>query len=129
MCRQYDDYGLVTRDRAEGNLNSLDFGEFCEHNGESHKLDGAKTVSKTNSQTNRRPSNSVDELHAAGRQHSLMAIAQFERASMALALDKLGGIVDDAQVMSKVRLFVDVTDTFGQIYLQKDFSSHKTREE
>jgi hypothetical protein len=103
MCRRYDDYGSVTRDRAEGNLNSLDFGEFCEHNEESHKLDGAKTVSKTNSQTNRHLSNSVDELHAAGRQHSLMAIAQFERASMALALDKLGGIVDDAQVMSKVR--------------------------
>ena len=29
MCRMYNDYGSVARNRAEGNLNSVDFPEFA----------------------------------------------------------------------------------------------------
>jgi hypothetical protein len=29
MCRQYNDYGSLVRDAEEGNLNSIDFAEFC----------------------------------------------------------------------------------------------------
>lgn len=34
MCRQYNDYGSIVQDRAEKNLNSVNFPDFCEHVGE-----------------------------------------------------------------------------------------------
>ncbi|KAF1940886.1 Ent-kaurene synthase [Clathrospora elynae] len=102
MCRQYNDFGSATRDRAEGNLNSMDFEEFRERTED----DGQ-----------------VDE----DMKENLIKIAEFERASMELALGKLGSVVDDAEVMRKLQVYVDVTDTFGQIYVVKDFSSQRTK--
>jgi len=86
MCRQYNDYGSVARDHAEGNLNSVDF-----LNGE------------------------VD----AVKKQDLMWLAEYEREHLVLALTRLNGIITK-EVMEKLRLFIDVTDLYGQIYVAKD---------
>ena len=53
---------------------------------------------------------------------NLLAIAEFERESMLLALEKLKGILAD-ETVRKLQVFIDVTDAFGQIYVQQDIAS------
>ncbi|KAF1953773.1 hypothetical protein CC80DRAFT_450268 [Byssothecium circinans] len=100
MCRQYNDYGSATRDAEEGNFNSLDFPGF-------------------------RDMEYGHESSFCGTD-SLMALAEFERAGMELAKERLSSVVP-RQCMEQLQVFIDVTDMFGQVYVQKDIASRVKR--
>jgi hypothetical protein len=125
MCRQYNDYGSVARDREEKNLNSLDFEEFRSFNQSGGPVDDSNAVAKTSGASNGHSALVLADETKDEAKGELMAIAEFERLSMELAFGKLGSVVEDTKVMRKLKVFVDVTDTFGQMYVQKDFSSRK----
>lgn len=103
MCRMYNDMGSWERDRRENNLNSLHFAEFA------------------------------TEATASRQKLALYDLAQYERGCWNGALSCLQAENDakDSNSMkllgdrriSLVRLFCDVTDIYGQIYLLKDISS------
>lgn len=103
MCRMYNDYACVERDHEECNLNSLDFAEFC--------LPGRSDWHKRNE----------DEA-----KKQLMWLAEYERHGMDVALSHLGeqldGNKDGQGILNSVKLFVDVTDLYGLIYLIRDVS-------
>ena len=112
LCRQYNDYGSMARDRAEENLNSVNFPEFgtdtmADRGDESRALDATEDR-KT-----------ADENE---RKEQLMWLAQYERECLEVALGKLRGEVSEA-VMNAVDLFVRVTDLYGQIYVARDIAS------
>lgn len=119
MCRMYNDYGSLARDRAEQNLNSLDFPEF----------DCDKTM-----------------VHDEIKKAELFTMASFERSCLELALSRLDGDDRDVDKSGKARvnatdsassqaeelrtrkiqiwrMFCDVTDLYGQIYVVQDIAS------
>lgn len=109
MCRQYNDYGSAARDADEGNLNSLDFPDFC-----------------SNSPTEERAAltNGTDgKIGKEAGKAQLMEIAEFERECMQLAMGRLEQIMEDTNAMKALQVFVNVTDVFGQVYVQKDIAS------
>lgn len=59
----------------------------------------------------------------AAMKKELMEIAEFERVCMQLVLDNLRQTVESAAIIKAVEVFIDVTDLFGQIYVQKDIAS------
>lgn len=105
MCRMYNDYASVSRDRSEGNLNSLDFADF-HHSGERSGLDADMEASKT----------------------QLMWIAEYERRGMEAAMARLeeeigGGNRLGREILEAVRLFITVTDLYGEIYVIRDITN------
>ncbi|KAL8952793.1 MAG: hypothetical protein Q9222_001297 [Ikaeria aurantiellina] len=99
MCRQYNDYGSVTRDRAEWNLNSVNFPEFVRHS----------------------------EQEEEALKKEVLELAEFERESMVLAKKRLEKELEGERKMKGVKdavgVFVDVTDLYGQIYVVRDIAS------
>ncbi|GAB1309809.1 Ent-kaurene synthase [Madurella fahalii] len=93
MCRMYNDVGSVARDAAEGNLNSLDFPEFAAAN------------------------------NLAEKKKELLALAEYERDCLDEAQRRLEReILKGPSEVSKAKLavwrvFRDVTDLHGQIYV------------
>lgn len=143
MCRQYNDYGSAKRDAEECNLNSLDFPEF---RGFTDHIDGSCNAKSSGSANGADPSparltlsngalgagharkalssseNKVkDSVHTSAKD-DLMAIAEFERSCMQLALKNLSQVSPPATIR-KLQVFIDVTDMFGQIYVQRDIAS------
>ncbi|PYH87533.1 terpene synthase family protein [Aspergillus ellipticus CBS 707.79] len=114
MCRQYNDHGSIARDRAEGNLNSVNFPEFWELQ---QKTPGNETEERPVGDDN--DPRSLDTVKS-----DLMWLAEYERACCVGALDRLvretGLPVRTAGI---VRTFVDVTDLYGQIYVARDIAS------
>ncbi|KAI0598800.1 terpene synthase family protein [Biscogniauxia sp. FL1348] len=105
MCRMYNDYGSVSRDQAEGNLNSVDFPEFGGA--------GAPLPSK---------------------KQELFKMAEYERCCLNDAIARLeseaaASPVSIAGVENRKlaiwRVFYDVTDLHGQIYVIRDIASRK----
>ncbi|KAI6355127.1 hypothetical protein MCOR25_008332 [Pyricularia grisea] len=109
MCRMYNDFGSVSRDVAEGNLNSLDFPEFN------------STVADT-------------------KKEAMWELAQFERACLQEAFARLeraarkrvAGLGEKSQREIETwitcwRMFCDVTDLYGQIYVVRDMASNVVR--
>jgi hypothetical protein len=92
MCRQYNDFGSIARDRTERNINSINFPEFHDEEG---KVDEKKLKAE------------------------LFEIAEYERECLKLATSKLEEKVPQ-MVLIVFRLFVDVTDLYGQIYVARD---------
>ena len=116
MCRMYNDYGSVRRDREEGNLNSVDFPEFGigehDHEGEEKEEGEAEGMEGGMEDAGQRKE--------AAKKSELMQIATYERECMLLALQNLKAVVDEPDTMRALELFVDVTDLFGQIYVARD---------
>lgn len=112
MCRMYNDYGSLERDAAEGNLSSLNFPEFAAHSGL-----GPATATAT----------------ADRKKRELYKLAEYERGCMdeALArLDREAGAAPslaarraERRKLAIWRVFVDVTDLHGQIYVVRDIAS------
>ncbi|MCJ1387605.1 hypothetical protein MMC18_000448 [Xylographa bjoerkii] len=143
MCRQYKDYGSAKRDAEECNLNSLDFPEFRSFTSHANELNredqngsangshtsaarlahsnGALDVLAQKRQLGSSENIVNDSMHASAKD-DLMAITEFERSCMQLALKRLTQISPPATI-HKLQVFIDVTDLFGQIYVQKDIAS------
>ncbi|KAI9697360.1 MAG: hypothetical protein M1820_007866 [Bogoriella megaspora] len=92
MCRQYNDYGSVDRDKLEGNLNSIQFPEFASTSDEDAKA-------------------------------QLLILAEYERHCLDIAQERLQESELSTEVSEALRLFVRVTDLFGQIYVARDIAS------
>ena len=100
MCRMYNDFGSLARDRAEKNLNSVNFPEFG--------ADGLYT--------------SDQEL-----KDRLWRLAEYERECLGLAFARLErlslGCKRKMRVLSIFKMFSNVTDFYGQIYVVEDIAS------
>ncbi|KAJ5722104.1 Ent-kaurene synthase [Penicillium malachiteum] len=94
MCRQFNDYGSHSRDQQEHNLNSLDFADFHGN------------------------SSNVTEKH----KQDLMQIADLERNCMEMCYEYLAKETSTA-TLARIRVFIGVTDLFGQIYVARDIAS------
>lgn len=105
MCRMYNDYASVSRDRTEGNLNSLDFADF-HRDGEGGGLDADVDASKA----------------------QLMWVAEYERRGMEAAMKRLEEEIGGdnrlgREILDAVRLFISVTDLYGEIYVIRDLTN------
>lgn len=102
LCRMYNDYGSLRRDRDEKNLNSINFPDF--HGG---AVDEA-----------------TDEASLKARLH---ALAEYERGNVERAFVRLQELAQESKVqqrmMNKIRVFINVTDLYGQIYVARDIAS------
>lgn len=110
MCRMQNDLGSVRRDREEKNLNSLDFPEFRTSTDIQRSGDGGNDgVAKEGS---------ADWENQ--KRKDLLWLADHERESVELAFEKLeqSGITSYTKEM--LRLFVRVTDLYGQMYVERD---------
>ena len=95
LCRMYNDIGSMARDLLEKNLNSGDFPEFnIDH------IPQPDTVVK-------------DQIYQ---------LASYERKCLKLAMDDLKSISREP-TLRFMNTFINVTDMFGQIYVEKDIAS------
>ncbi|KAK7737349.1 hypothetical protein SLS53_006652 [Cytospora paraplurivora] len=124
LCRQYNDYGSVKRDHAEGNLNSIDFPEF--HRRQVHYNIREEERKTQNSFYPMRQKNGhrnpalVDGVEQ--RRAELMEIASYERECLDLGLQRLKGLIS-GQTERALHVFVNVTDLYGQIYAVRDINT------
>lgn len=112
MCRMYNDHGSAVRDRDEANVNSIDFPEF----------DLSEQV----------PANGDIVI----KQDKLFEVAQYERACIEEAFRRLeshGSETASAEARARKtrqmeiwRLFYNVTDFWGQMYVLRDMGSRLT---
>ncbi|MCJ1351567.1 MAG: hypothetical protein MMC33_001551 [Icmadophila ericetorum] len=121
MCRQYNDYGSAARDAEEGNLNSLNFPEFSR--GSKEHVTERNGIANGKSKNNGRVILTQSSHSPKDVKNDLMAIAEFERTCMQLALQNLTRMVPSPCTMKALEVFIDVTDLFGQIYVLKDLSN------
>lgn len=98
MCRQQNDYGSLARDRAEGNLQSADFPDLY--------LGGFD----------------ADDQKDAHAKKMLLDVAAYEHACLENAMTELGKYLDKG-VMDAIRVFIEVTDLYGQIYIVRDLNA------
>ncbi|KAM0213314.1 hypothetical protein ACHAQI_004357 [Fusarium lateritium] len=109
MCRMYNDFGSISRDEAERNVNSIHFPDFASCNRTSYEP-------------------------VESRKERLGQLAEYEQACLSHALAALerdcyrsqrknGTISIEARKLSIVRLFCDVTDLYDQLYVAQDLSS------
>jgi hypothetical protein len=103
MCRMYNDYGSIPRDAVEQNLNSINFPEF-----------------------------DFEDVGTDDKKHNLFQLAQLERTIIeesfrclevevdALALVSEAASRVEKRKLSIFRMFCDVTDLYGQLYVVKD---------
>ncbi|KAL9039004.1 MAG: hypothetical protein Q9214_005053 [Letrouitia sp. 1 TL-2023] len=110
LCRIENDVGSVARDRAEGNLNSVDFVEF----------DSAATISFNNNST----TSSDDDV--AVKTHDLRLLAAYERSAYQTALARLQDLVP-GKVLRGLRAYCNVVDLYGEIYAMEDISPRLAR--
>lgn len=100
MCRLYNDWGSVERDRAEGNLNCVDFAELHD------------TATGTDEE--------MEVLRAR-----VMSLAEWERKGLERAMKELELENADKGLLDGLKVFIDTTDLFGQVYVVKDLASRK----
>ncbi|KAI1500522.1 terpene synthase family protein [Biscogniauxia marginata] len=96
MCRIYNDYGSIRRDSAERNLNSVNFPEFA-----------------------------VRKVGLQDAKKNLFKLAGFERGCLEGSLQRLEAEAGQSgkRKLHIFRMFCDVTDLYGQIYVVKDIAS------
>lgn len=107
MTRLYNDYSSVARDRAEGNLNSVNFPEFIS--------DHAETDSSTTNIESR-------------AKESVLKLAQYERNCTKSAFEALIGALGEDGASGKrlkdsLRVFVGMVDLYADMYVAKDISN------
>lgn len=117
MCRMYNDYGSVARDEKEMNLNSVNFPEFF---------------------SEPRVKEASEDARVQARKEALFRVAEYERSCLDVALERLereGGLSskrgpDSRRLyqrrMEIWRMFCDVTDLYGQLYVVRDLASRMT---
>ena len=100
--RMYNDFASLTRDRTEGNLNSVNFPEFHAAREETE--------------------------HGGGRKKDLLKLAKYERQCMLLTAKILeenfkSRVVGGGKMADAIRLFVSVTEVFADMYILKDLTN------
>ncbi|KAK3386276.1 hypothetical protein B0T20DRAFT_465316 [Sordaria brevicollis] len=131
LCRMFNDYGSVARDHAEGNLNSVNFGEF-HLSSAGRRGDGNRCMGKGGLGGKKDGKGGKGGLYGDGDgdgdamegekkvKEELMWIAEYERRGLERAMGELEGLLVGGKEMEGVKLFVDVTDLYGQIYVVRD---------
>ncbi len=107
MCRQYNDYGSILRDRAERNLNSINFPEFEAETEDQMMDDDGKIESRL--------------------KENLYWVAEYERDFLDTIVQRLEEQVGQAK-MEVLKVFVQVTDLYGQIYVARDIASRMKKD-
>ncbi|KAK1566049.1 ent-kaurene synthase [Colletotrichum navitas] len=105
MCRIYNDLGSVSRDAAEGNINSLDYPDF-DH-----------TVSKTKKEALWE----IAQFERAAWEDALRRLEGASKRRMAQLGDKARKSIE--MRMKYWRMYCHITDLYGQIWVVRDFSS------
>ncbi|KAK4234574.1 Copalyl diphosphate synthase [Achaetomium macrosporum] len=96
LCRMFNDAGSARRDAEEGAVNSLDFPEFFFN---ARNLGGGGGLSSG----------------------ELLWIAEYERRGLEMAMQMLEEeLGKENEMVGALRLFVRVTDLYGQIYVLQD---------
>jgi hypothetical protein len=111
MCRMYNDYGSVARDREEGNVNSINFAEF----------DTIRSTSPQYLGVSQKQLLSDDRIGAT-KKAELLELARYEQSRVVDVQKRLDPFVN-ARTRRVMKLFVDVTDLYGQIYMVRDIAS------
>ena len=127
MCRQYNDFGSMARDHAEGNLNSVDFAEFSSERELDRELRNTPYLDikgRINDVgvTGEEGRGLAADTQESRKKEDLFWLAEYERQCLDLAMQKLEAEVG-AEAMNAVRLFVNVTDLYGQIYVLRDVTN------
>lgn len=141
MCRIYNDCGSEKRDRNECNLNCLDFPEFQDTsnaatsdpattliNGKRKHDDPQRSAptKRQHSDNAAPPSNGNTATPTTQIEYTILAkqelidIAQYERRCLETAFSELEATGLAAEHVSALRLFIDVTDLYGQLYVARD---------
>ena len=108
MSRMYNNYGSITRDHLEANINSINFPEF--HTSLVHNSETKEQDLKTN----------------------VLAIAQYKRQCADTIVERLVAELqtsfgDGAAKARGLTLFVSVTGLYANMYIAKDFSDPKRK--
>lgn len=103
LCRMYNDIGSMARDADERALNSVNFPEFF------YRVAG--TASATTAAPEAMPESAKADL---------FWIAEYERRGLETAMKSLEEELGRGELAGALRLFVDVTDLYGQIYVLED---------
>ncbi|KAK3485191.1 uncharacterized protein B0T23DRAFT_436094 [Neurospora hispaniola] len=122
LCRMYNDYGSIARDASEGNLNSVNFAEFhlATAGGAGKRAYGSIGKGCCSDGNQNGGEEEEEEEKKKKAKEELMWVAEYERRGLERTLGELGGLVGNGEMMEKVKLFVDVTDLYGQIYVVRD---------
>ncbi|KAI0099783.1 Ent-kaurene synthase [Nemania sp. FL0031] len=99
LCRMYNDIGSLWRDQDEYNLNSVNFPEFQN----THGGRASKDI-----------------------QSELRWIAEYERTGLEKALSLLESELE-VDLIDALKVFINVTDLYGQVYLQSDLTARKAK--
>jgi hypothetical protein len=142
LCRMYNDAASVARDADEQALNSVDFPEFLLRKS-GMRINGPAGLAGCRSSIleglvgNGGGSSSwSDHIHLdnegdletapavedliKSKVDELLRIAEYERRGLEMAMALLGEELRNDELMGALRVFVNVTDLYGQIYLLKD---------
>ncbi|KAK8043770.1 hypothetical protein PG994_012608 [Apiospora phragmitis] len=118
LCRMYNDYGSVSRDRAEANLNSVDFPEFQE---------ARPHGQQQNYEPLSAPSSASASSLLEDAKKELMWIAEYERRGLNRAVAELEKIAAagacSRELVEALEVFCNVTDLYGQIYVIRDIAA------
>lgn len=106
LCRMYNDLGSVGRDADERALNSVNFPEFFYR--------AAGTAS---------PMTAALDTTQDSAKTDLFWIAEYERRGLETAMRLLEEEMGRGDLAGALRLFVDVTDLYGQIYVLEDIGT------
>ncbi|KXX73544.1 Copalyl diphosphate synthase [Madurella mycetomatis] len=111
LCRMYNDAGSAVRDDDERALNSLNFPEFF--------LRSTSDCGRSRCHHRRRRAHG--ESAAQTMTEELLWIAEYERRGLETAMELLEDeIGTGCEWVRALRLFVGVTDLYGQIYVLQD---------
>ena len=110
MSRLYNDYASIPRDRAEKNLNSINFPEFHPQ---------GPYIADSDDET---------ECREGHLKKELLGLATYERQCVGMTRDLLveelrTGSVQEKRVAAAMTLFVSVTELYADMYVAKDLTN------
>ena len=116
LCRLYNDYGSVARDRDECNLNSVNFPEFS--------LPAAVTTphgARKTREGEQGHDGDADDDDDASVKAELLQLAEYERRCLMASLAELRPLVGE-DVFATLSIFYNSADMYGQMYVLKDMT-------